>query len=92
VSFVYASNVKENSGSLRNLSFKVEPCTSPIFLVIIICDICDLSRNISVVPNPQFPLNTGHQVFSRAGQLSEVNLDPDAKTGLLVVLRTGIQG
>ena len=52
--FVYASNVKANSGSLRNLPFKVEACTSPIFLD----SICDLSRNISVVPNPQFPLNT----------------------------------
>ncbi len=33
---------------------KYRPCTSPIFLV----SICDLSRNISVVPNPQFPFNT----------------------------------
>ncbi len=31
VSFAYTSNVKANSGSLRNLPFKVEPCTSPIF-------------------------------------------------------------
>jgi hypothetical protein len=54
VPFSYASNVKANSGSLRNLPFKVEACTSPIFLG----SICDLSRNISVVPNPQFPLNT----------------------------------
>jgi hypothetical protein len=33
VPFSYISNVKAKSGSLRNLPFKVEPCTSPIFLV-----------------------------------------------------------
>jgi hypothetical protein len=48
------SNMTVNSGSLRNLPFKVESWTSRYFWYII----CDLSRNISVVPNPQFPLNT----------------------------------
>ncbi len=33
VPFSYVSNVKANSGSLRNLPFNVESCTSPIFLV-----------------------------------------------------------
>jgi hypothetical protein len=33
VPFTYMSNVKVNLGSLRNLSFTVEPTTSPIFLV-----------------------------------------------------------
>ncbi len=55
VPFVYASNVKANLGSLRNLPLKVETLHKSDISGHIICD---LSRNISVVPNPQFPLNT----------------------------------
>ena len=53
--FVYASNVKANLGSLRNLPLKVETLHKSDISG---HSICDLSRNISVVPNPQFPLNT----------------------------------
>jgi hypothetical protein len=54
VSFAYTSNVKVNLGSLRNLPLKVEVLDKSD----ISGRICDLSRNISVVPNPQFPLYT----------------------------------
>ena len=55
MTFAYASNVKANLGSLRNLSLKVKALHKSDISGF---RICDLSRNISVVPNPQFPLNT----------------------------------
>ncbi len=71
--FAYASNVKAKLGSLRNLSLKVEALHKS--------DISgDLSSNISVVPNPQFPFNTELlTTFTFPGPLDSSSLHPTCR-------------
>ena len=75
--FAYASNVKANLGSLRNLPLKVETLHKSDISG---HSICDLSRNISVVPNPQFPLNTELlTTFTFRGPLDSSSLHPTCR-------------
>ncbi len=57
VPLVYVSNAKTYFGSLRNLPLEVEVFDN-LTVRYFWCSVFDLSRNTSVVPNPQLPFNT----------------------------------
>jgi hypothetical protein len=86
VPFAYASNVKTNLESLRNLPFKVKALHKS--------DISgDLSRNISVVPNPQFPFNTALLTTSNfRDPLDSSSLDPTCSHFTCPMARVFVHG